>query len=126
MMLALCCLHYYSLPATELAPKKSPQLIKQIIANTKSIALDWMKLPNIILITVFIILFNAADAQLLRVVPLFFMSGTAQGGLALNPIDMGLSQFVAILTFIFGAFALSMSLKAISLKKIRYAMVRCY
>jgi PAT family beta-lactamase induction signal transducer AmpG len=115
-MLLLICIHWYTLPHTESHPQKNTHRFKHILVTTKNILQEWNSLPSIALIIIFIVLYNAADAQLMRIVPLFFMDNTANHGLAMSNFSMAIAQTIGISAMIVGAFALSFCLHKLSLR----------
>ncbi len=123
IMLSLFGMHRYVLPRTEL-PGQAKLKLKSIVPTTKHILQEWLGLPQVILLSVFILIYNSADAQLMRIVPLFFMDPSARHGLSLSVLQMGEVQSVGVGSFIVGSFALSFCLRKFNLKTtLRWATV---
>lgn len=117
IMLLIVYVHRYSLPTSEVRDQTGLSL-KSSLSTARSIFNEWFGIPQVILVTTFVLIYNATDAQLNRIVPLFFMDSKAHHGLSMSTMAMGVTQGVGVFFFIVGAFALSVGLKKISLKNI--------
>lgn len=111
IMVLIACYHFFQLPdQLEMRIKKNT-FLKTWLLTCRQIITECQKTPHLPHVLIFLLVFNAAEAQLLKIVPLFFMSSYHAHGLALNDFEMGLTQIIGVVSVICGAFILSYALK---------------
>jgi len=87
-LLSLLCLllsiyHHYNLP-------NSNPIVSSSEKKYKRVFIDFFKLNSIFKIIIFLLIYNIAEAQLLKIVPLFLLDHYQQGGLKLSIAQLGL------------------------------------
>ncbi len=104
--------HKITLPQTEKSQKqRSQNSFWHIIKN-------FFTLPNVMLATVFLLIYNAAEAQLMRITPLFLLDKFSIGGLNINTMEVGIIYgFFGTVALLFGVLAASSYISRTSLKQ---------
>ena len=103
--------HFWQLPQDTLIPQNDKSFSQRILQTSREIISECRHTPHLTQVILFLLVFNAAEAQLLKVVPLFFMSKHQFHGLQLSDFNMGIIQILGVLAIIGGAFSLSYCLK---------------
>jgi|GEM_PF-6195296 len=119
VMIIISMWHAWQLPQVESGTTGSSRLAK-LWPIQQDIIREWFSLKQKGLFLLFVLLFNGADAQLGRIVPLFFLDDTAQHGLALSTVQVSHVLAVGVVALIGGAFLLSRCLRSWSL----YVVIR--
>lgn len=79
---------------------------------------NFFTLPHVILATVFLLVYNGAEAQLMRIIPLFLLDKFSVGGLNINTMDVGIVYgFFGTIALLAGVFAASSYISRTSLKQ---------
>ena len=112
------CYHKFALPSQQKNSIQHDSYLQHFIHTTNNILKAWFKLPFAYLVVIFLLIYNACDAQLMRIVPIFFMTTHQLGGLGLNNILLSVSMTLGIIVFVFGSFVTSYLLKHIDLAKL--------
>lgn len=84
LMLLITVYHYQTLPET--LEIKTPHNNKKF----STVFNAFKTLPNLFIIIVFAIFYNFPESQLVKIVPLFLLDKTTQGGLAISTQNVGL------------------------------------
>jgi MFS transporter, PAT family, beta-lactamase induction signal transducer AmpG len=85
---ALAFYHAWVLPGGE--PERSPTSVGEVVATSRDVVTSFFKRPHIAGLLAFVVLYRAAEGQLLRMAPLFLIDREAQGGLGLSTSELGI------------------------------------
>ncbi len=112
IFLMLGAYHKIVLPQTEKSQKQHSR------SSFWHIMKSFFTLPNVMLATIFLLIYNAAEAQLMRIIPLFLLDKVTVGGLHLNTMDVGIVYgFFGTIALLLGVFAASSYISRTSLKQ---------
>ena len=109
--------HFIFLPTHQTHRKQDANYFQHFINTTKRVIKAWLALPSAWLFAAFLFIYNACDAQLIRIAPMFFITKRSQGGLGFNNLQLSLNQVLGVIAFIVGSFIISYLLKRTHLAK---------
>ncbi len=116
-MFVLAAYHFYQLPKKLMNEDRPPQKLRAILITFRQVVREWFSLPYAGLSLIFVFCYNAADAQLMRISPLFLMDSVKHGGLNMNTATVGLLQSCAVVAIAMGAVFAGWLLKHSRLRK---------
>ncbi|MCL5261232.1 MAG: MFS transporter [Gammaproteobacteria bacterium] len=106
VLLIFTCYHFYILPESEQKQQKHPtqDTAVSVFRIFPQVFQAFFALKNIIILVIFLLIYNAAESQLLRIVPLFLLDKPLHGGLGLSTTEVGLILgLIGTISLMFGA-----------------------
>jgi PAT family beta-lactamase induction signal transducer AmpG len=109
--------HYTILPSANKIPVNY-EMPQNITHNFIGVIKEFLAIPNLLLVIIFIFFYQITENQLVKIVPLFLLDNTNHGGLGLSTAQVGiLCGGIGIIGMLLGVFASGFILEKISLKK---------
>lgn len=106
--------HKVFLPKNEIISGKN---IQDGFKNLKDIITEFFKLENIWIIILFIMTFRIGENQIIKIVPLFLLDTTNNGGLGLSNTYIGLSNIMVLIAMIIAGILGGVTIYRFGLKK---------
>jgi PAT family beta-lactamase induction signal transducer AmpG len=117
LSLVLGLYHWWQVPESESYIPFSWQSLRRSFGGTREIVRTFVQLPQLRGLIVFLVFYNFGEAQLIKIVPLFLLDTTHEGGLALSAYWVGIIDSTSLISMVIGGVIAGWILSRYGLKR---------